>query len=58
MLKKIELAKIKKYLNMIKEAAMEQSEPSSKKGEISQKEEQKKEEQLLKEEEEDLLNDD
>ncbi len=57
MLKKIELAKIKKYLNMIKEAAVEQSDPSSKKGEISQKEEQKKEEQLLKEEE-DLLNDD
>ena len=44
MLKKIELAKIKKYLNMIKEAAVEQSDPSSKKAEISQKEEQKKEE--------------
>ncbi len=57
MLKKIEVAKIKKYLNMIKEAAIEQSELFSKKVEISQKEEQKKEEQLLKEEE-DLLNDD
>ena len=46
MLKKIELAKIKKYLNMIKEAAIEQSDLFSKKVEISQKEEQKKEEQL------------
>lgn len=34
MLKKIELAKIKKYLNMMKEAAME-SEPANKNGEVS-----------------------
>jgi hypothetical protein len=35
MLKKIELAKIKKYLNMMKEAAMEQSEPANKNGNVS-----------------------